>query len=281
MRTFHSGGVAGADITQGLPRVEELFEARPPKKAAIICEQTGRITSVAHGENVHVTDISVMDDATGETHKYTVPYGMRYLVREGDHVERGQVLTEGSKAPSDIMRISGLNKVYEYILEEIQNAYRSQGVSVNDKHIEIIARQMSRKVHVEDPGDTDLLIGTMMDVLDFEEVNNAIKERVNAGENLREATASRVLMGITKASLQTESFLSAASFQETTKVLTEAAICGKVDHLCGLKENVIIGKLIPAGTGMGCYHNVDVAKAGEEQVEAPAEQGADEGVEAV
>ena len=262
MRTFHSGGVAGADITQGLPRVEELFEARPPKKAAIICEQTGHIASVAHGENVLVHEISVVDEATEEMHKYVVPYGMRILVREGDKIERGQVLTEGSKAPSDIMRISGLNKVYEYILEEIQNAYRSQGVSVNDKHIEIIARQMTRKVHVEDPGDTDLLIGTTMDVLDFEEVNNTIKERVNAGENLREATASRMLMGITKASLQTESFLSAASFQETTKVLTEAAIKGKVDNLLGLKENVIIGKLIPAGTGMSCYHDVHVEKTG-------------------
>jgi DNA-directed RNA polymerase subunit beta' len=261
MRTFHSGGVAGADITQGLPRVEELFEARPPKKAAVICEQTGHIMSVAHGENVLVHEISVVDDATGEMHKYVIPYGMRILVREGDKVERGQVLTEGSKAPSDIMRISGLNKVYEYILEEIQNAYRSQGVSVNDKHIEIIARQMTRKVQVEDPGDTELLIGTMMDVLDFEEVNNAVKERIRAGENLREATANRVLMGITKASLQTESFLSAASFQETTKVLTEAAIKGKVDHLLGLKENVIIGKLIPAGTGMSCYHDVHVEKA--------------------
>ena len=267
MRTFHSGGVAGADITQGLPRVEELFEARPPKKAAIICEQTGHIMSVAHGENVLVHEISVVDDSTGEMHKYTVPYGMQIVVREGDHVERGQVLTEGSKAPSDIMRISGLNKVYEYILEEIQHAYRSQGVSVNDKHIEIIARQMTRKVHVEDPGDTDLLLGTMMDVLDFEEVNNAIKERIAAGENLREATASRMLMGITKASLQTESFLSAASFQETTKVLTEAAIKGKVDHLLGLKENVIIGKLIPAGTGMSCYHDVHVEKTGVAEVE--------------
>ena len=260
MRTFHSGGVAGADITQGLPRVEELFEARPPKKAAIICEQTGHIMSVAHGDNVRVHEISVVDDATGEMHKYVVPYGMRILVREGDHIERGQVLTEGSKAPADIMRISGLNKVYEYILEEIQHAYRSQGVSVNDKHIEIIARQMTRKVQVEDPGDTDLLLGTIMDVLDFEEVNNAIKERIAAGENLREATATRVLMGITKASLQTESFLSAASFQETTKVLTEAAIKGKVDHLLGLKENVIIGKLIPAGTGMSCYHDVHVER---------------------
>ena len=268
MRTFHSGGVAGTDITQGLPRVEELFEARPPKKAAVICEQTGKIFSVAHGENVNVHEISVVDDATGEMHKYTIPYGMQIVVAEGDHVERGEVLTAGSKAPADIMRISGLDKVYEYITEEIQKVYRSQGVSVNDKHVEIIARQMTRKVHVEDAGDTDLLIGTLMDVLDFEEVNNGIKARVAAGENLREATASRVLLGITKASLQTESFLSAASFQETTKVLTEAAIKGKVDHLMGLKENVIIGKLIPAGTGMTCYHDVHVEQSESVPVEA-------------
>ena len=268
MRTFHSGGVAGTDITQGLPRVEELFEARPPKKAAIICEQTGKIFSITHGENVNVHEISVVDDATNEMHKYTIPYGMQIVVAEGDHIERGQVLTAGSKAPADIMRISGLDKVYEYITEEIQKVYRSQGVSVNDKHVEIIARQMTRKVHVDDAGDTDLLIGTLMDVLDFEEVNNKIKERVAAGENLREATASRVLLGITKASLQTESFLSAASFQETTKVLTEAAIKGKVDNLMGLKENVIIGKLIPAGTGMTCYHNVHVESAETASAEA-------------
>ncbi len=259
MRTFHSGGVAGKDITQGLPRVEELFEARPPKKAAVICEQTGTIMSVSHGENINVHEVNVVDDAAGELHKYTIPYGMQILVHEGDRVERGQVLTAGNKAPGDIMRISGLDKVYEYIIEEIQNAYRSQGVSVNDKHVEIIARQMTRKVHIDDAGDTDLLLGTLMDVLDFEDVNNAIRERIAAGEeNLREATASRVLLGITKASLQTESFLSAASFQETTKVLTEAAIKGKIDHLTGLKENVIIGKLIPAGTGMDCYSNVRV-----------------------
>ena len=261
MRTFHSGGVAGSDITQGLPRVEELFEARMPKKAAIICEQTGRVESISHGENIHVHDVNVIDDATGEMHKYTIPYGMQIRVQEGEHVERGQVLTAGNKAPADIMRISGLEKVYEYIIEEIQKVYCSQGVSVNDKHIEIIARQMTRKVYVEDAGDSDLLLGTLMDVIDFEEVNAAIRERINAGENLREATASRVLLGITKASLQTESFLSAASFQETTKVLTEAAIRGKVDHLLGLKENVIIGKLIPAGTGMACYRDVHVEKS--------------------
>ncbi|MBR6726941.1 MAG: DNA-directed RNA polymerase subunit beta', partial [Clostridia bacterium] len=264
MRTFHSGGVAGADITQGLPRVEELFEARPPKKAAIICEQTGTVMSVAHGDNVLVYEISIVDDATGEMYKYKVDYGMKITVREGDHIERGQVLTEGSKAPMDIMRISGLDEVYKYILEEIQHAYRSQGVSVNDKHIEIIARQMTRKVQVEDAGDTELLIGTTMDVLDFEAQNEIIRERNAAGENLREASANRMLLGITKASLQTESFLSAASFQETTKVLTEAAIKGKIDNLMGLKENVIIGKLIPAGTGMTCYHDVHVEKTGTE-----------------
>ena len=232
-----------------------------PKKAAIICEQTGHVMSIGHGENINVHDISVVDDATGEMHKYNIPYGMQIRVQEGERVERGQVLTAGNKAPADIMRISGLEKVYEYIIEEIQKVYCSQGVSVNDKHIEIIARQMTRKVYVEDAGDSDLLIGTLMDVIDFEDVNREIRERINAGENLREATASRVLLGITKASLQTESFLSAASFQETTKVLTEAAIKGKVDHLLGLKENVIIGKLIPAGTGMACYRDVHVEKS--------------------
>ncbi len=262
MRTFHSGGVAGSDITQGLPRVEELFEARMPKKAAIICEQTGHIAGIGHGENVNVHEISVVDDATGEMHKYTIPYGMQIRVQEGDRIERGQVLTAGNKAPADIMRISGLDKVYEYIIEEIQKVYCSQGVSVNDKHVEIIARQMTRKVIVEDAGDTDLLVGTLMGVIELEDVNREIRERNNAGEELREATANRVLLGITKASLQTESFLSAASFQETTKVLTEAAIKGKVDHLLGLKENVLIGKLIPAGTGMSCYHDVHVEKAG-------------------
>ena len=266
MRTFHSGGVAGSDITQGLPRVEELFEARPPKKAAIICEQTGTVQSVLHGENnVNVHDISVVEDGSGEMHKYTIPYGMQIVVKEGDHVERGDVLTAGSKAPNDIMRISGLDRVYEYITEEIQKVYRSQGVSVNDKHVEIIARQMTRKVHVDDAGDSDLLIGTLMDVLDFEDVNNEIRRRNEAGEHLREASASRVLLGITKAALQTESFLSAASFQETTKVLTEAAIKGKIDHLTGLKENVIIGKLIPAGTGMECYKGVHVERTGKEE----------------
>ena len=266
MRTFHSGGVAGADITQGLPRVDELFEARTPKKAAIICEQTGTVQRIAQGENMHVHEISVVDGESGEMFKYTIPYGMQIVVKEDQHIERGEVLTTGNKAPSDIMRISGLNKVYEYIIEEIQKAYRSQGVSVNDKHIEIIARQMTRKVRVEDPGDTDLRIGSSKDLFELEEANAAIRERIAAGEeNLREATASRELLGITKASLRTDSFLSAASFQETTRVLTEAAIEGKVDRLLGLKENVIIGKLIPAGTGMSCYHNVHVEPSEEER----------------
>ena len=259
MRTFHSGGVAGADITQGLPRVDELFEARTPKKAAIICEQTGTVQRIAPAENANVNEISVVDGETGEMFKYTIPYGMQIVVKEDQPIKRGEVLTAGNKAPSDIMRISGLNSVYEYIIEEIQQAYRSQGVSVNDKHIEIIARQMTRKVRVEDPGDTDLRIGSSKDLFDFEAANAAIRERIAAGEeNLREATASRELLGITKASLRTDSFLSAASFQETTRVLTEAAIEGKVDHLLGLKENVIIGKLIPAGTGMSCYSDVHV-----------------------
>jgi DNA-directed RNA polymerase subunit beta' len=202
----------------------------------------------------------VVEGETGEMFKYPVPYGVKILVKEGDAIARGDVLTAGSKAPNDILRISGLDKVYEYITEEIQKAYGSQGVSVNDKHVEIIARQMTRKVHVEDAGDTELLLGTLMDVLDFEDVNKEIEARIAAGEDLRPATASRVLLGITKAALQTDSFLSAASFQETTKVLTEAAIRGKVDNLLGLKENVIIGKLIPAGTGLACYNNVAVER---------------------
>ena len=258
MRTFHSGGVAGSDITQGLPRVEELFEARSPKKAAIICEQTGVVQAIGQGENVNVHEISVVDGETGEMHKYVIPYGMRILVKEGQSIRRGDVLTAGNKAPADILRISGLDSVYAYIIEEIQKAYTSQGVRVNDKHIEIIARQMTRKVRVEDPGDTDLRIGSSKDMFELEEANNVIRARNEAGEELREATASRELLGITKASLRTDSFLSAASFQETTRVLTEAAIEGKVDHLLGLKENVIIGKLIPAGTGMACYRDVHV-----------------------
>ena len=271
MRTFHSGGVAGSDITQGLPRVEELFEARQPKKAAIMAEQTGTV-HVQVGEIPGMHDVSITADETNEFHKYTIPYGMRLAVVDGAHVERGQALTEGSKAPGDIMRILGLDAVYEYIIKEVQKVYRSQSCNVNDKHIEIIARQMTRKIRIEDNGDTELLTGALVDVNTYEEENNKVIERQNAGETwLKLAEGSPVLLGITKASLQTESFLSAASFQETTKVLTEAAIRGKVDHLLGLKENVIIGKLIPAGTGMRCYHDVDV-KHVEPQTEENSEQ---------
>ena len=260
MRTFHTGGVAGSDITQGLPRVEELFEARTPKKPAVMTEHSG-VVHVHPGEVANTNDVSVRSEETGELVKYQIPYGMRLAVADGDTVVKGQALTEGNKAPSDIMKILGLDAVYEYIIKEIQKTYRSQSVNVNDKHIEIIARQMTRKIRVEETGDTDMMVGTLVDMNEFEDANAQIQARIDAGEsNLALAEGSPVLLGITKASLATDSFLSAASFQETTKVLTDAAIKGKVDHLIGLKENVIIGKLIPAGTGMGCYHNIDVEK---------------------
>ncbi len=275
MRTFHSGGVAGSDITQGLPRVEELFEARQPKKAAIMAEQAGTV-HILPGEVAGMNDISITPDKTGEFttseyKKYEVPYGVKLAVNDGDHVEVGDALTEGSKAPADIMRILGLDAVYEYIIKETQKVYRSQSCNVNDKHIEIIARQMTRKIRVTENGDTDMLVGALVDASTFEDENNKVAARVEAGEDmLKAAEGTPVLLGITKASLQTESFLSAASFQETTKVLTEAAIRGKVDNLLGLKENVIIGKLIPAGTGMSCYKNIDVQK-----VRAEEEHGAE------
>ncbi len=278
MRTFHSGGVAGSDITQGLPRVEELFEARQPKKAAIMAETAG-VVEVHPGEIPGMSSLVIRpDDLKGEYttqdyKKIDVPYGTRLAVNDGDHVEKGDALTEGSKAPADIMRILGLDAVYEYVIKETQKVYRSQSCNVNDKHIEIIARQMTRKIRIDESGDTDMLMGELVDITEFEDQNNKVKARVEAGEeNLNEATGAPVLLGITKASLQTESFLSAASFQETTKVLTDAAIRGKVDHLLGLKENVIIGKLIPAGTGMGCYHNVDVAKADEPDGNDPLDE---------
>ena len=258
MRTFHTGGVAGSDITQGLPRVEELFEARRPKSTAIISELDG-VISISDVKRMRA--ITVTNPDTGETATYQSPYGVRILVNEGDTVTRGQPLTEGHLNPVDITRISGLDAVYDYIIREIQRVYRSQSIAINDKHIEIIARQMTRKVKIEDPGDTYLLLGSLVDVNEFEEENEAVQKRIDAGERtLRLAVASPALQGITKASLLTESFLSAASFQETTKVLTEAAIKGKVDHLRGLKENVIIGKLIPAGTGMERYRNVMVER---------------------
>ena len=258
MRTFHSGGVAGSDITQGLPRVEELFEARTPKKAAIMTEFKGTV-HVYTGENLNTNEVAIVDDSI-EVARYQIPFGMRLSVKTGDTVEIGDALTEGNKAPSDIMRILGLDAVYEYITRETQKVYCSQECNVNDKHIEIIARQMTRKIRISNSGDTDMLVGSLVDMVEFEEENNKVQARIDAGEELSLAEGAPELLGITKASLQTESFLSAASFQETTRVLTEAAIKGKVDRLLGLKENVIIGKLIPAGTGMECYHNIDVVK---------------------
>ena len=257
MRTFHTGGVAGSDITQGLPRVEDLFEARKPKKPAIVTEVDGTV-AIRDDKKVHVVDVTTPD---GEISSYTIPYGMRILVSDGDYVTRGQALTEGHMSPADITRINGLDATYDYIVREVQKVYRLQSVDINDKHIEVITRQMTRKVKIDDSGDTDLLVGTMVDRTEFEEENDRVQERIDAGDiTLRLATATPVLLGITKASLMTESFLSAASFQETTKVLTEAAIRGKVDHLLGLKENVIIGKLIPAGTGMERYRNVEIER---------------------
>ena len=256
MRTFHTGGVAGADITQGLPRVEELFEARKPKKTAIVAETSG---TVAIEEAKRLRNVIIVPSEGGENLTYQIPFGTRILVEGGQHVEAGQELTEGYKSPADILRINGIDAVYDYIIREVQKVYRSQSIDINDKHIEVITRQMTRKVKIEEGGDTSLLSGTTVDLSEFNAENEAIKARIDAGERtLCLATSSPVLLGITKASLLTESFLSAASFQETTKVLTEAAIKGKVDHLLGLKENVIIGKLIPAGTGVQQYQNVQV-----------------------
>ena len=251
MRTFHTGGVAGGDITQGLPRVEELFEARKPKGLSVITEITGRVEIDETGKR---KEISIVPE-NGETEVYAIPYGSRIRVKHGQMVEAGDPLTQGSINPHDIVRVKGIGGVQDYIVKEVQRVYRMQGVDVNDKHIEVIVRQMLSKVKVEDPGDTELIPGGYEDVLTFEKCN---EEAIAQG--LKPAVAKRVLLGITKASLATESFLSAASFQETTRVLTEAAIKGKEDHLIGLKENVIIGKLIPAGTGMKRYKNIAVEK---------------------
>ncbi len=282
MRTFHTGGIAGSDITQGLPRVEELLEARRPKKAAIITEATG---TVRMQESKNMRNVVVTSDETGEEFAYPIPFGTRIIVEEGQHVTIGQSLTEGNKAPADILKTNGIEAVYDYIIREVQRVYRLQAVEINDKHIEIIARQMTRKIHVDDAGDTSLLIGTTADVPEFIEENEKIDARIAAGETeLRHAEGSPMLLGITKAALMTESFLSAASFQETTKVLTEAAIKGKVDHLVGLKENVIIGKLIPAGTGLSAYRHFaeELVPAAEEEQEEPAEvSGESAGVEAL
>ena len=257
MRTFHTGGVAGGDITQGLPRVEELFEARKPKGLAIISEITGRVEIDETGKRKEV----IVVPKEGEREVYQIPYGSRIRVKQGQLVEAGDPLTQGSINPHDIVRVKGIGGVQEYIVKEVQRVYRLQGVDINDKHIEVIVRQMLSKVKVEDPGDTDLLPGGYEDVLTLQECNEEAES-----QGLRPAVAKRVLLGITKASLATDSFLSAASFQETTRVLTEAAIKGKEDHLIGLKENVILGKLIPAGTGMKKYRNIAVEKIEEESL---------------
>ena len=248
MRTFHTGGVAGDDITQGLPRVEELFEARKPKGLAIIAEFGG---VVAIKDTKKKREVVVTNNETGESKAYLIPYGSRIKVTEGQILEAGDELTEGSVNPHDILKIKGVRAVQDYMLQEVQRVYRLQGVDINDKHVEVIVRQMLKKIRVENNGDTDLLPGTMVDILEFEDINNAA-----IAEGKEPAEGKQVMLGITKASLATNSFLSAASFQETTKVLTEAAIKGKIDPLIGLKENVIIGKLIPAGTGMKQYRNV-------------------------
>jgi len=258
MRTFHTGGVAGANITQGLPRVEELFEARRPKSPAIASEATGEVHITLEGK---LNKIHVTDEESGQEFTYDVPFKTTMVVHDGDKVVKGQALTEGSMAPLDILKINGIEAVYDYIVREVQKVYRSQNVDVDDKHIEVITRQMTRKVKVEEPGDTELIEGVTIDVTELIEENEKIQARIDAGEvSLRLATYSPILLGITKAASSTESFLSAASFQETTRALTEAAIRGKVDHLLGLKENVIIGKLIPAGTGLNEYNNIGVKK---------------------
>jgi len=254
MRTFHTGGVAGGeDITQGLPRVEELFEARKPKRDAILAEISGKVSI---GENKRKREIIVtnQDDLT-EMKSYQINYGSRLKVEDGQMVEAGDELIEGSINPHDLLRILGVKSVQDYLLREVLSVYRQQGVNISDKHIEIIVRQMLRKVRVEDCGDTSLLPGALVDIFRFEEAN---REPIEKGK--RPAIAKRILLGITKASLATESFLSAASFQETTRVLTDAAIKGKIDPLLGLKENVIIGKLIPAGTGMPRYKDIELVE---------------------
>ena len=267
MRTFHTGGVAGSDITQGLPRVEELFEARRPKKTAVVTEYNGtaRIVSdkklskvIVHGAT-DANGVPTADDVV-----YEIPFGMRLCIEDGQELKRGQQLTEGFLNPADVLHMNGIDAVYDYIIREVQKVYRGEDVEINDKHVECIARQMTRKVEIEDAGDTDLLVGTKVDIIEFREANEEIERRIAEGEiSLRKAEGAPLLLGITKAALMTESFLSAASFQETTRVLTEAAIAGKQDRLLGLKENVIIGKLIPAGTGLSKYRAIEIEDEGE------------------
>ena len=263
MRTFHTGGVAGGDITQGLPRVEELFEARKPKGLAIITEFGGVVTLK---DTKKKREIVVTDPETGNSKTYLIPYGSRIKVQDEQVIEAGDELTEGSVNPHDILKIKGVRAVQDYMIQEVQRVYRLQGVEINDKHVEMIVRQMLKKIRIEESGDSDVLPGVSMDVLDFNEMNEAL-----IAEGKQPAEGKQVMLGITKASLATDSFLSAASFQETTKVLTEAAINGKVDHLIGLKENVIIGKLIPAGTGMKRYRSVKLNTDAEPEEEIALE----------
>ena len=251
MRTFHTGGVAGDDITQGLPRVEELFEARKPKGLAIIAEFGG--TAVIK-DTKKKREVIITNHETGESKAYLIPYGSRIKVVDGQELEAGDELTEGSVNPHDLLKIKGIRAVQDYMLREVQRVYRLQGVDISDKHIEVIVRQMLKKVRIEESGDTDFLPGTLVDALEYEDLNESL-----TAEGKQPADGKQILLGITKAALATNSFLSAASFQETTKVLTEAAIKGKVDPLIGLKENVIIGKLIPAGTGMKRYRDVHLS----------------------
>ena len=292
MRTFHTGGVAGGDITQGLPRVEELFEARKPKKMATIAEIGGKVRFEEATKGSLLNIIITADD--GDTRTYAVPH-TGLLVQDGEVIEKGRQLQDGALNPHDVLRIRGASAVHNYLIQEVLKVYRQQGVDINDKHIEVIVRQMMRKVRVEDANDAEgLLSGAMADVMEVEDANAAVRARIAAGEKredgeeLQEATYTQLLMGITKASLATDSFLSAASFQETTKVLTEAAIKGKVDHLVGLKENVIIGKLIPAGAGLTAYRQLaeemvpeteaekkDEAEAMHTEVPTPVEAPAD------
>ena len=257
MRTFHTGGVAGGeDITQGLPRVEELFESRRPKHQAILSEIDGELRFDLIKGARHAV---IFNTETAEERSYLIPHGSREKVQDGQFVHKGDMLTEGAKNPQDVLDILGVEAVQNYLIEEVQCTYRLQGVAINDKHIEVIVRQMMKKVKIDEPGSTNLMPGTQVDKNEFILANEEIQRRIDNGEtDLELATATQQLLGITKASLATDSFLSAASFQETTRVLTDAAIKGKVDPLVGLKENVIIGKLVPAGTGMQRYSNVEL-----------------------
>ena len=274
MRTFHTGGVAGDDITQGLPRVEELFEARKPKGLAIISEFAGRVSI---NDTKKKREVIVTNEETGESKAYLIPYGSRIKVFDGDVLEAGDELTEGSVNPHDILKIKGVRAVQDYMLQEVQRVYRLQGVEINDKHVEVIVRQMLKKIRIETNGDSEFLPGTMVDTLEFDDEVERLTEN-----GLVPPEGKQVLLGITKASLATNSFLSAASFQETTKVLTEAAIKGKVDPLIGIKENVLLGKLIPAGTGMKEYRSVkldtdeEIRRAKEEEERKRLEEAAAE-----